>query len=227
MARRKRTYRAPVVITLAALAPGCVQGLMADGSGGTPGTGGTSSGGDDSGDGRSSGGRTSTGGTATGGGATVPDCEFDYPYTPCTPGANCVRAMDCTSGLNRTFLFECNAEGTSFAFQTEYCENPSEFCAGSGWDEAATCESGAWMYQGQGGNPPGPCPDVLPAEGSDCTPGAFGGDRDACGYPCGGDAWTVTGCVPDTSVDPEYPYEQGSWQSDGVCSAGGAGGADP
>ncbi len=51
------------------------------------------------------------------------------------------------------------------------------------------------------------------------------GDRTACGYPCGDGDWTVTGCFA-TATDPEYPYGEGTWQSDGVCEAGGAGGAE-
>jgi hypothetical protein len=225
MARRKRTYRTPVVITLAALAPGCAPGLLADGSGGTSGSGGAPSGTG----GSASGAQPSTGGTATGGSPAYPDCDFDYAYSsPCTPEERCQRAFDCTSGMTRTFAFECDETGMYFDFQTEACSNPAEFCAGTGWDEATTCGEDGWMYQGQGGNPPSPCPADLPAEGSNCDAGlGFGADRTACGYPCGEDQWTVIGCQGEPSGDTEYPYGAGTWQSDGVCSAGGAGGAEP
>lgn len=241
MARRKRTYRTPVVITLAALTPGCVPGLMADGSGGTSGAGGTpsgtggsasggvSSGGSASG-GSASGGAPSTGGTSTGG-ATYGACASDGGYglvVPCMPSDRCQTEMACTSGTNRTFVFECDESGMHWTFQAEECIYPAEFCAGTSWDEAATCQDDLWMYQGQGGNPPGPCPAALPVEDSDCSAGAsFGGDRTACGYPCGDEQWTVTGCFAEPSGDPEYPYGEGTWQSDGACTDQGQGGAEP
>jgi len=235
MARPKRTYRTPIVITLAALAPACgakVSPDDADGSGGASdgqSSGGASSGGTSSG-GASSGG-ASSGGASTGGAPTeYPECpEGDgYGFTvPCAPTERCQVQMDCTSGENRTFVFECAASGESWTFQSEDCPHPAEFCSRGSWDEATTCEDDGWMYQGQGGNPPGPCPEALPEEGSECQAGAsFGGDRTACGYPCGDGDWTVTGCFP-AATDPEYPYGEGTWQSDGVCSAGGAGGAEP
>ncbi len=130
--------------------------------------------------------------------------------------------MACTSGTTRTFVFECDATGTYWNFQTGDCVLPAEFCGGT-YGEAATCEDDGWMYQGQGGNPPAPCPAELPAEGAECYPGgSFGADRTACGYPCGAGEWTVVGCVSLAPQDPD-----GQWQSDGVCSSGGFGGGGP
>ncbi len=86
MARRKRTYRTPVVITLAALAPGCVQGLVADGSDGTTGgSGGTTDGADGLSSGGVGAGGTSTGGRSTGGtstGGVVDRWHFDWRRDP-------------------------------------------------------------------------------------------------------------------------------------------------
>jgi len=235
MARAPRTYRAPIVVTLAAaLIPACGSTTSDDSD--DPGSGGDASGGRASSGGRSSGGSggTSTGGKGSGGAATgglggdtssggtgaLPSCPEDYffPYVSCVPDVRCVMVTDCTSGEERSFEFKCNDMGSSFTFLSPgSCENPYEYCEGIG---NTLCVDEAWLYQGQGGNPPAPCPLELPDEGADCNAGAgFGADRDACGYPCG-DAWTVTGCV--ASADP--PFGPGSWVSDGACAAGGAGG---
>lgn len=127
-------------------------------------------------------------------------------------------AADCTSGEDRQFYFTCMESGERWEFEGEDCENPYEYCAAIG---NTLCVNDNWLYQGQGGNPPGPCPRELPAEGADCNAGyGFGADRDACGYPCG-EAWTVIGCV---ASDAEQIPGPGTWESDGACSGGGADG---
>lgn len=236
MARAPRTYRAPIVVTIAtALIPACGSTDDADSSA----TGGAASGGRTTSGGSSSGGTgaTATGGKASGGAATgglggdsssggsggeaLPSCPDDYffPSVSCVPGARCAMAADCTSGEERSFEFKCNTMGSSFVFQPPgSCENPYEYCEGVG---NTLCGEETWLYQGQGGNPPAPCPAELPGEGAECNAGAgFGADRDACGYPCG-DAWTVTGCVAGSGAEP---FGRGSWVSDGACAAGGADG---
>jgi hypothetical protein len=249
MARPKRTYRSPIVITLAAVAPACVPGLNHDGSGGGPGSGGSVAGDDGGPDGAggfllSTGGSVAaggligaggswTGGASSGGGSlgglpNYPECPSGdtlYGFTvPCYPDERCQIEMSCTSGNNRDFVFACAASGEYWALDAQYCAHEAEYCRSTSGD--SICQGGVWMYQGEGGNPPAPCPEARPAEGSDCYSGAgFGADRTACGYPCSPDGpWTVTGCA---AVDPEAPYGDASWQSDGVCSNEGMGGADP
>ncbi len=185
------------------------------------GTGGKATGGQGAGGatgGQSSGGMggDQTGGTA--GGPSLPECPSDYffPRLECTPEARCQMAMGCTSDESRVFYFECDSTGEQWDFEGGDCENPFEFCRGTG---NTICAEDTWRYQGQGGNPPAPCPEELPDEGADCNFGSgFGADRDACGYPCG-DAWTVTGCV---GLGEELGAP-GNWVSDGACAAGGAG----
>ena len=241
--RRRRTYRTPIVMTLAAMGPGCVPGLSHDA--GDAGTGGGDNYEDGNLDDDGVGGASTTsggastggmnplsGGTSSGGATEYPECPegSGYGFTvPCTPYERCQIEMDCTSGAERRFVFDCAASGESWELEDTFCANPAEFCDRGTWDEAATCQGGLWMYQGQGGNPPGPCPDALPEEDSECSGGAaFGGDRTACGYPCAdGYGWTVTGCVTELSGDPADPYGPASWQSDDACNNGGQGGAGP
>jgi len=240
MARTSRTYRAPIVVTLAAaLIPACGSVSSEDGSGGAGGTetgGSSSTGGKLGTGGKGSGGGTSTGGVNTGGQPTgglggqatggsveppLPACPNDYffPQITCVPEARCEMPADCTSGEQRSFHFKCSGTGMTWAFEGGDCENPYEYCEATG---NTLCVDDNWLYQGQGGNPPGPCPEELPAEGSSCSAGeGFGADRGNCGYPCG-DAWTVIGCVASGDEQVSGP---GSWESDGACSGGGADGS--
>lgn len=245
MARPKRTYRSPIVITLAAVAPACVPGLSHDGSGGGPGNGGSvdDDGPDGAGGFMSSGGfvaagglvaaggyfsgGASSGGASSGGGPAYPECpssDTSYGFTvPCVPDEQCRVGMACTSGSQRDFVFTCANSGDYWEFYELPCAYPAEYCRSTGGD--AVCLGGVWTYEGEGGNPPAPCPEAMPSEGSDCYSGAgFGADRTACGYACPDGAWTVTGCA---AVDPEAPYGDSTWQSDGICSNEGMGGADP
>jgi hypothetical protein len=137
----------------------------------------------------------------------------------------CKKTMVCTSGIARDFTFSCDPS-QHWVFEQTDCENEAEYCAGDNWDEASICGADGWMYQGAGGNPPGPCPAEMPAEHAECSAAlGFGADRQACGYPCDSGGWSVTGCF---SLDASDPYAMGEWQSDGVCSSGegGAGNAD-
>jgi hypothetical protein len=84
--------------------------------------------------------------------------------------------------------------------------------------------SGGEASHGSGGNPPAPCPDVLPEEGTDCYR-QFSG----CIYPCpdGGSTTTVCAAEGGSAGDGNLPPVTGSgvWTSDGACSAqGGDGG---
>ncbi|HXS17098.1 MAG TPA: hypothetical protein VN764_07915 [Polyangiaceae bacterium] len=237
MARSPRRYRAPLVITLAAtLGPACGQAdyiynppdTSGDGDGDLASGGTAPSGGEGGGD-TSSGGVTASGGHSSGGNPPepeIPSCPSD-PYLElitCSPGDQCTREMDCTSGEEQKFLFTCDESGEGWSFKDRIaCYKPWEYCDGSG--DAAVCNGGVWIYEGAGGNPPAPCPEESPELGSECQAGyGFGADRTGCGYPCGDEEWTVLGCV---SSDDLNPYGMGTWQGDGACSseAGGAGGA--
>ena len=200
VAKSKRIYRAPLVITVAAwIGPAC-------------------------------------GGDATTDDSNISDCATGPG--PCDPGDACRLLLECTSGTPQTVVLVCNDSGYGYdvsAEQDRSCDRPYDACVGvSGTYD---CIDGNWAYFGGGGNPPAPCPQTRPEEGSSCrVGGSFGADRSACGYPCDAGGWTVTGCVADAasggeggqggSPPPIGPNAVGHWESDGACVAqGGRGGA--
>ncbi len=205
--KKKRTYQAPLVLTVAALA---VTACSTNDDPQTVGAGGTGG---------------STGGTGgTGGGVgELPACNTAEFYSECQVGALCQYVTDCTSATQETFVFECTDYGTyrSWALATTdlSCDEPYAQCARAGQSGTFTCIESTWLFSGVGGNPPAPCPQTLPEEGSDCYAGAgFGADSTACGYPCAeGDGWTVTGCQSNAD-------QTGSWKGDGACGLGGTAG---
>lgn len=181
MARQRRIYSAPLVMTLAALPFGCGEGANANpdenhelrGSGGSDGVG------------------------------IIPTCdlgELSGATPTCQSGDVCRVETNCTSGVAREFLFECDtsqAEPEWVFASGDACSNPSESCRVEQFRGTFNCHS-EWSYTGAGGNPPAPCPDTLPANGEACPYGPlFGIERDTCGYPCADGGWTVTECEFD------------------------------
>lgn len=241
MARQRRTYKSPFVLTFAAaVLPACVTTPFdGEGSGGSPSIGGspTSGGVANAGGSPSIGGtQPSTGGViigaggayAVGGSPDIPLCPPDLVFDPlsgrvpmnCGQGSTCLLYMNCTSGGDRGFVLEC-PDGNGFVLSSTECDSPAEFCT-NGSESAICSEDDVWHYQGMGGNPPAPCPLEAPVEGSSCNAGhGFGADRSMCGYQCADSGWTVLGCVASsTSPGP------GTWESDGACGGiGGEGGS--
>jgi hypothetical protein len=136
--------------------------------------------------------------------------------------------MTCTSGTPQTIVLVCREDGHGYSAadgEEKHCDHPYEACVGA--QGSYDCLDETWVFYGGGGNPPAPCPEVLPEVGAECRFGSgFGADREACGYPCGngGDGWTVTGCVQGNAG--EGGAGAGLWTSDGVCEAqGGDGGS--
>jgi hypothetical protein len=225
--KKKRTYQAPLVLTVAALtATACGTNddpqKIGGGSTGGAGTGGTGAGG--TGAGGTGGSPGGTGGSTGGSGGSVvelPACDGSELYAECQVGARCQDVTNCTSATQETFVFECTDSGTytrwTIANTDLSCDKPYAEC--NGQFGRYSCADPMWLYSGAGGNPPAPCPQTLPEEGSDCYAGAgFGADPPACGYPCAdGSGWTVTGCVSNADLTA-------SWQSDGACEIGGAAG---
>lgn len=227
MSQRKRSYRSPVVLTLALVVPACA-GSASDG-GAPDGSGGSADGAGGSQDGVGgvgTGGVVGTGGSAAGAGGRhdLPTCDFSFDagYGTCTSEEPCQVTMDCTSGLTRSYQFSC--EDGYWMMEAAACENEAEFCQEPGAG-STFCADESWMYMGMGGNPPAPCPDEAPALDSSCRSGSgFGADRSACGYFCSyNPVWTVVGCVAPEGEGGEIGSE-GTWQSDGACSFGGFGG---
>jgi hypothetical protein len=162
MAKMKRIYSAPLVVTVAAwVGPACSTTPADDtsetggvGTGGTA-TGGTASGGKGSG-GKGSGGRSAGGGTATGGiggdGPELQECPSDVLYfqsAPCEPGEACNLPMKCTSGTPQNVVLVCGDDGNGYSLSSEQdtrCDRPFEACVGS----LATydCLGGSWRFHG-------------------------------------------------------------------------------
>jgi hypothetical protein len=81
------------------------------------------------------------------------------------------------------------------------------------------CEDGTWQVETwliNLADGPAGCPADSP-DGEECRArgGTGGADREACGYPCGGESpeWTVITCVPD----PDESVAEGAWTADGAC----------
>lgn len=211
MARMKRVYSIPLVVTVAAaMVPGCNTGNTTDGQGGE-------------------------------GAVVPPCDPSEVSNRPgdvdCTPGQRCTLPLTCTSGAARSLEYVCQEDGSDYALAPDQagsaCANPYEGCsapAGITYD----CRDERWAYYGGGGNPPAPCPGSMPEEGANCRFGdSFGADRAACGYPCADDGdWTVIGCVDSgeggAGGDFTSRWGEGVWQGDDACSSGagsGPGGA--
>jgi hypothetical protein len=240
MAKVKRIYSAPLVVTVAAwVGPACsgnASDSLPNASGGTvEGSGsGRSTGGANAGGGPGQSGGNSTGGKnqGVGGDLGLPDCPTDlhyFYYSSCEPERACKAEMSCTSGIPQTVTLVCRESGQGYMVlptQDLSCDHPFDACV----KDYATmdCLEDTWHFQGGGGNPPAPCPETLPAEGSECNFGfGFGADREACGYPCQGSGWTITGCVSQGTAGAagESSSSRGAWESDGACGAlGGNGG---
>lgn len=236
--RRRDRLKASFVITIAgsvAQSAGC-GGTTAEESGGTS-SGGTSSTGGNTAMGGSGGisnpplvtggGPPATGGFTVSAGGTFnppaitecPDMARFYEAMSCPAAGKCTMSLSCASG-GRVFTADCDpARGYTVS---QACELPYDHCYNAARPyEGADCVAGSWQLLGVGGNPPAPCPNEAPAVGKACRPGAFGGDREHCGYRCpDGTGWTVLSCAAADAPDAGgvVPYV---WQSDGACGDGG------
>lgn len=123
--------------------------------------------------------------------------------------------MTCQSGAV-SLDFECDAYGAWRVAGATTCPQPYDSCPGT----SLRCVPGTgWGFDvNYNYNPPGPCPTTAPSAGDACQPGGFGGDPDACGYPCtsAGPAsgWTVLRCDFGDGGTPAS-----AWTSDNACSA--------
>jgi hypothetical protein len=151
-------------------------------------------------------------GEAFNAGAGVPQCN--------DAGLVCDVAVDCASG---TQVLTLTCEGEKWAGPIG-CDKPYDFCpamtGGTGpKSPSAYCEDGNWLietYLFTIDHAHGPCPAEPPIDGMECEligGTGTGGDRQHCGFPCGGEssAWTVLTC--DAPVEGGL----GVWTSDGAC----------
>jgi hypothetical protein len=131
-----------------------------------------------------------------------------------TAGVSCHYDIACQSGAV-SLGFACD-NGTWHVAQQQACAQPYDSCPGT----SLRCVPGAdWTFEvNYNYNPPGPCPPSAPSAGGSCQPGGFGGDPDACGYPCDGvdaaSGWTVLRC--DFS---DAGSSTSAWTSDNACNA--------
>lgn len=220
MARKKRTYGAPLVVTVVTLlGVGCEEGPD-DGGG---------SGGQDSGE--------STGGA--GGSLTMEECNpaliDSGPFgdnasaVGCSPGTSCRLPLTCTSGIDRELIYVCNEVTLTYRLDSNQegtaCDHPYEGCVASR-GITYDCRDDEWRYYGGGGNPPAPCPEEAPPDGTTCRPGGqylgFGLDRDHCGYACiEDDGWTIVSCAATGDLP-----EDGEWSHDNACENVSPGGSN-
>lgn len=116
-------------------------------------------------------------------------CASAAPDGKCSKdGTTCLLDVTCRSGPAEISL-EC---------QYGYWRHKGTPCTHAG-DECSPryyCGAGTWVFFGGGGNPPAPCPESLPSDGTPCQPGAgFGADPDVCGYRCDdGAGWVTATC---------------------------------
>ncbi len=163
---------------------------------------------------------SSSNGTSVGGSTSVSSgvggsnpvyCPAEPPsvYDTCTihPDEACFYTLGCQSGpVQLGFICREGRQGWDVmhhdcAYEYDSCPGTELYCSGQ-W----------WLPEGT--NPPAPCPNPGPAEGSECYSGGFGGVHEKCGYMCdveGQSVWTVATCTP-----PDI-YEQGVWEYDGAC----------
>jgi hypothetical protein len=241
MARPKRFRRTPFVITVTAVAAAnplacggramtssddpAQGGTAGSGTGGTSASGGSSGGGTGGVGGVGAGGNPpgfggtgafgGVGGTGVGGtGGVISACPPSRPLGWQAGGCALLHASDTCSYTERcqsgevTFTYGCT-DGY-FRLVTSGCAVPYDSCPGTGlW-----CSPGGnWFDSSAGTNPPAPCPDVRPVDGTSCYIGGFGAHQTPCAYLCGSGNWTLSSCVP-------MDAGTGTWQSDGVCETG-------
>lgn len=134
--------------------------------------------------------------------------EMPTPYQACPdtghPGT-CLYDVACQSGV-QTIAFSCTP-GSQWKLEPgQSCVYPHDSCPGT----ELYCATEWWMPEAS--NPPAPCPDPPPAQGSSCIWGVMGGVHQHCGYPCTedpDDGWTVASCTGQN--------QEGVWDYDGVC----------
>lgn len=142
-----------------------------------------------------------------GGGTSCPAAPPSIHYDTCDQvGFSCKYSVSCHSGPHES-VYVC--DGQRWTVPPTPCAKPYDQCT-----DGTGC--GPYTWHGPSNpqyNPPGPCPWTPPEHGATCSPGGFGADPSACGYPCdldGGEGWLVARC--DFSVDAEPT----SWQL-GAC----------
>jgi hypothetical protein len=201
------SLRLPFVVTVVGSAIACGGTAVIDGDAGQGGaTGSGASGSGATGSGASGSGASGSGASGPGGGVSI-QCpsERPNPYLECAEpaGQRCSYEVKCQSGVVE-LEFEC-ANGFWALAPTE-CRAPYDSCPGTEY----YCD-GQW-WEPVGSNPPSPCPESAPPEGTPCYPGGMGGDWEHCGYLCAPEpsAWTVASCLPDATG-------QTTWQYDGAC----------
>ena len=154
----------------------------------------------------------STTSVTTGGGNMPDDCPADPPsaYELCTlsnPSGVCKYTHDCQSGLVE-LGYTCSPENGMWMLVEQPCDYEYDSCPGT----ELYCSGIWWMPTAT--NPPAPCPDPKPQEGSPCYSGGFGGVHHHCGYTCGEDVstgWTIATCYSEAIDD-------GVWEFDDVCA---------
>lgn len=159
----------------------------------------------------------------------LPACDAsNLAWGECSAGESCLLKTECTGGEPREFEFECIQDGETGRWQSSpgACERKSEQCLPVETSHVRfSCHAETWsvLLDGGGENPPAPCPTVRPRKGEACSAGyGFGADPDSCGYPCDDGSWTVMGCfVGDDTVFAPQPS---AWEGDSACGVGGAAG---
>ena len=210
-------FRAPFVVTTAALSVACGGTSFTDGgAGGASGSaqggsaqGGSAQGGSAQGGVGGASGSSGSAGTSSGGTAGNPaECPESppSPYETCKlpAGASCRYQVQCQSG-SYPFSFICSDAGeSSWTVEPSPCEYAYDSCPGT----ELSCSGGEWHVWG-GTNPPPPCPAEKPAPSSACDDN-WGFGPNTCGYRCeGGEGWTVGTC---------HYWGDPIWAFDGTCA---------
>jgi len=235
---RRRKTRAPLVVTFAVIAPGCLfscggstsdqnstggkgsgaeAGTSTDGGGTTSvgGTSGSDAGGvDGAGAGGATGGIAGSGGGATaadGGGADAGACPASLPWVghdACT-----------TTGQACTYDIPCQSGTLTFTFLCGsgwYLSSSPGGCAAQPYDSCPNTRlycNGIWSSTTEA-HPPLPCPTIQPAAGSGCYSNFLeqgGYSTEKCGYACGSgnQGWIIATC----------DYQKSQWTL-GTCEGG-------
>lgn len=204
---KRPSLSVPFLVTIGVSSLHCGSTVVMDGEA-EEGTGGqtTTSTSSSSVGGSGSGGQT-TASSSTGTNPPAP-CPAEAPdgYTSCDlpPDQICTYDVPCQSGV-RSLSFVCDAG--MFVFTDQACVEPYDSCPGTEY----YCDGSWWMPALT--NPPSPCPEVIPPDGTPCYPGGMGNDWEHCGYACDGkdasSGWTVVSCVEDGGSF--------AWESDAYC----------